>query len=95
MSTVRVQKAHSLDPAEARVRLGSFEQDLAQRGARLVWEGDTAEIQGTGVSGSVRVTASEVSVEVKLGLLARAAGVKADRLQASIEKRLNAAFDAG
>lgn len=93
MSTIQVRHPHAHPPAEAKSRLGSFEEDLAKRGAKLVWSGERAEVKGPGVSGHVRVTADAVEVEVKLGMLAKAAGVKADKLQASIEKRLRAALD--
>lgn len=92
MSTIRVQQPHALDPETARARLADFEADLAKRGAKLVWSGDRAEVKGTGVSGHVDVTATSVDVEVKLGMIAKAAGVKADKLEASIAKRLAAAL---
>lgn len=92
MSTILVRQAHKLSVEDAKKALGGFESDLAQKGVKLVWSGANAEIKGTGVSGGVKVSTSEVSVEVKLGMLAKAAGVKADLLQKSIEKRLSQAL---
>lgn len=94
MSTINVRQAHKLPIDEAKKALGGFESDLAQKGVKLVWSGANAEIKGTGVSGGVKVTGTEVTVEVKLGMLAKAAGVKADLLQKSIEKRLQSALGA-
>lgn len=93
MSNVTVRQSHSLSVAEARSRLSVFEETLGKFGVKLKWKGDRAEIDGTGVSGGVTVAAGHVSVDIKLGLLAKAAGVDAGKLQGSLEKRLAAALD--
>ena len=92
MSTVQVRVPHGLGVEGAKTALNSFEADLAKRGAKLVWAGAQAEVRGPGVSGGVSVTEAAVEVSIKLGLLAKAAGVKADKLEASISKRLHAAL---
>lgn len=92
MSTIKVTQGHSLEVESAKKALGSFEEDLKKYMVKLVWSGPKAEIKGTGVSGDVQVTTSDVTVTVKLGMLAKAAGVKADLLERSISKRLKAAF---
>ncbi|MBX2811680.1 MAG: polyhydroxyalkanoic acid system family protein [Myxococcales bacterium] len=92
MSKVHVRKAHSLGVEGARVALESFVGELAKRGARLEWAGPTAQVKGPGVSGTVEISPSAVEVSIQLGLLARAAGVKADKLEASISKRLQEAL---
>jgi putative polyhydroxyalkanoate system protein len=94
VSTIRVTQAHSLPVEDAKKALGAFEEDLKKYMVKLVWSGPTAEIKGTGVSGDVKVTGSDVTVTVKLGMLAKAAGVKAELLEKSIQKRLKAAFSA-
>ena len=95
MSTIKVTQGHSLPIEDAKKALGSFEDDLKKYMVKLVWSGSSAEIKGTGVSGDVKVTPSDVTVTVKLGMLAKAAGVKADLLEKSISKRLKAAFTEG
>lgn len=92
MSTVHVRQAHNLGADKAKSALADFQADLQKRGARLDWSGTRADVKGPGVSGDVQVTDDLVEVTVKLGMLARAAGVKADKLQASIEKRLASAL---
>jgi putative polyhydroxyalkanoate system protein len=94
VSTIQVKQKHSLPIEDAKKALGAFEQDLERYRVKLVWSGSNAEIKGTGVSGDVKVTTSDVTVTVKLGMLAKAAGVKADLLEKSIAKRLQAAFPA-
>jgi putative polyhydroxyalkanoate system protein len=94
VSTIQVKQAHALSVEDAKKALGVFEQDLKKYMVKLVWSGANAEIKGTGVSGDVKVTSSDVTVSLKLGMLAKAAGVKADLLEKSIIKRLQAAFPA-
>jgi len=93
MAEVRVTESHSLQPADAIGKIQSFEEMLKKYGVKANWKGNSAKLKGTGVSGSIDVTGRDVTVVVKLGMLARAAGVKPDKLENSIRKRLRAAFD--
>lgn len=92
MADVKVTKPHSLSKAEAEQRVASFEESLKKYGVKAKWSGDHADLKGTGVSGAIDVGDSDVTVTVKLGMLAKAAGVDADRLAKSIEKRLGSAL---
>ncbi len=92
MASVKVQQAHALGATTAKSRLAAFEADLAKYKARLDWSGNTAQVKGIGVSGTVQVTDASVAVNLELGMLARAAGVDATKLQNSIAKRLAGAF---
>lgn len=92
MSTVVVKERHTLPVDQVKGRLGAFESDIAKYGLKLVWSGNNAELKGTGASGDVKVTASDVTVTVKLGMMAKVAGVKPELLEKSIEKRLKAAL---
>lgn len=93
MSDVRVEKSHQLSIEAAKKALEPFGAELESKyGLKLVWNGAKADLKGTGASGSVEVSPSKVVVTVKLGMLAKAAGVKADKVQASIDKRLDAAL---
>lgn len=89
MSDVRVTEAHSLPPEQAIERIKSFEEMLTKYGVKALWKGTQAELKGTGVSGSINVTSSAVDVVVKLGFLAKAAGVDAGKLEKSIQRRLS------
>ncbi len=90
---IKVSQPHSFSVDEAKEKLGSFEEMLGKYGVKLAWKGSRAEIKGFGVSGGVDVSATAVEVAVKLGMMAKAAGVDPDKLTASIEKRLKAALD--
>lgn len=92
MSTVQVDQAHSLSVDAAKEKLGAFAEEIKKYGMTLVWKGHEGELKGTGASGSVKVTTTHVTVVVKLGMLAKAAGVKPDKLHDSLQRRLKAAF---
>ena len=77
---------------DAKRALDSFALDIAKFGMKLEWSGLKAVLKGTGASGDVCVEADKVVVTVKLGMLAKAAGVKADRLEGSIGRRLASAL---
>ena len=76
----------------AKSALESFAQDIAKFGMKLNWSGNKATLKGTGASGDVTVTDSKVVVTVKLGMLAKAAGVDPKRLEGSIARRLASAL---
>ena len=92
MSNVSVRQTHTLSADEARERLKDLENDLQKFGVKLDWRGNTAKIRGTGVSGSVDTDSGAVEVKLKLGLIARAAGVDPVRLRSSLERRLVETF---
>lgn len=92
MSTITVTESHGLSIDDAKKSLAAFETDLSKYGMKLEWSGANANLKGTGASGDVRVTESNVTVVVKLGMMAKMAGVKPDLLEKSIQKRLRAAL---
>lgn len=92
MSSVVVTEPHSLSADEARGRLTALEEDLAKYRMKLVWKGNSADLKGTGASGDVKVTDSDVTLTIKLGTMAKMAGVKPDLLSKSLQKRLKSAL---
>ncbi len=93
MSAIKVRVPHGSSRSDVRTKLRSFEQMMGKYGVSLRWSGDAADIRGMGVSGRVTVDDTDVEVSLKLGMMARAAGVDPGRLKRSIDKRLTAAFD--
>jgi len=93
MADVKVVKEHNMSVEEARTKVGDFESMLKKYGVKVKWSGNRGEIKGAGVSGTVEVSSVNIAIHLKLGLLAKAAGIKADRLTSSIEKRLSTAID--
>ena len=94
MAKVNVVHAHTLGADEAVKRLDSFEAMVSKFMVSLKWSGHNAKVKGPGVSGQIKVTDTSVTIELKLGMLARAAGVDAGRLQSSITRRVAEAFEA-
>lgn len=66
---------------------------MAKYGVSANWSGNKATLKGMAVSGGIDISPSKIDIAIKLGMMARAAGVDPARLQASIEKRLRAAFE--
>ena len=93
MADVFVEQKHALSIEDAKKRIAGFEEMLQKYGVKVDWKGPSGTLKGTGVSGGIDVTTSAVKITVKLGLLAKAAGVDGVKLKGSIEKRLKAAFE--
>ena len=93
MADVTVTQPHSLSLPEVKAKMSEFEGMMAKYGVKARWSGNSAKLKGLGVSGSIDVGDSDVKVLVKLGMMAKAAGVDPDRLKGSIERRLKAAFE--
>lgn len=93
MSEIRVSQAHGVGVEAARTKMREFEDMVAKYGVTSSWSGNRATLKGTGVSGSIDVQPNNVEVVVKLGMMAKAFGVDAAKLEASIRKRLKSAFE--
>lgn len=93
MSTIRVEQPHNKSIDDAKAAIDVFGKDMKDKyGLGLDWSGDTAKLKGLGASGEIGVGPDRVVVEVKLGMMAKAAGIKADKVEASIKKRLASAL---
>lgn len=92
MSDVRVVVPHHTTEDDAISRVADLEDMMRKYGVKSAWKGSRSELAGTGVKGSIVVDDTNVTVELKLGLIAKAAGIDPKRLQASIQKRLAGAF---
>jgi len=86
---------HSLSQEDAKQQLAGFEEMMKKYGVSARWTGSHADLKGTGVKGSIDVSQRDVRVELKLGVLAKAAGIDPARLQKSISRRLKEAFEGG
>ena len=96
MSTVEVEESHALSIPDAKKAVDVFAADqISKFGLKLDWKGDRADIKGAAASGEVVVTASKVKITVKLGMMAKMAGIDAGRLEGSIRKRLQTALTSG
>ena len=80
MSKVHVRVPHSKDPSSIREQISSFEEMLSKYMVKITW------------SGNIEIASNFVEVNIKLGMMATAMGIKADKLESSIKKRLEAAL---
>ncbi|MFT6628204.1 MAG: putative polyhydroxyalkanoate system protein [Flavobacteriales bacterium] len=92
MADIDVVEKHNCTPAEALTKIAGFNEMMAKYGVKPKWKGHRADIKGIGVKGFVEVRDEDVQVHLTLGMVAKAAGIKSDKLEASIRKRLVAAF---
>jgi len=92
MSTIHVSHPHGSNRSDARAKLLSFEEMMGKFGVVLEWSGDTAQIKGMGVSGHVSVDDELVEITLKLGMMAKAAGVNPARLERTIARRMGETF---
>ena len=88
MSKISIQESHNLSQDAAKDKVSVFEDMVSKYGVKVVWSGYNADIKGMGIGGNIVVTSSDVTVNIKLGMMAKAAGVKAEKLEPSIRKRL-------
>lgn len=90
MSEIKIEKQHALGEAEAKKRVVEMEAKLKEKyGVTLAWRGNEADLKGSGVSGVLRVSASAVAVDVKLGLMLRPlAGKIREGLERQVDKAL-------
>ncbi|MGB5366314.1 MAG: polyhydroxyalkanoic acid system family protein [Polyangiales bacterium] len=93
MADVRITQSHTVNLDDAKQKLGGFEDMMKKYGVSAKWSGSHADLKGTGVKGAIDITDSDVRVELKLGMLAKAAGIDPDRLSKSIGRRLKEAFE--
>lgn len=90
MSEIKIERTHALGVAEARKRVDTLEPKLKEKyGVALAWNGNTANVKGTGVSGTLAVDEGKVSVNLKLGLMLRPlAGKIREGLEKQVDKAL-------
>lgn len=80
MATIRVVKKHHLSHAKARTVAEKMAKDLNQRfDLRCSWDGDDCRFERSGLTGSMRVGKSDISLDVKLGFLLSAVAPSIER----------------
>jgi putative polyhydroxyalkanoate system protein len=91
MAEIKIDRNHTLGQAEAQKRVTDLAPKLKEKyGVELAWKGDgEAQVKGTGVTGTLRVAAEAVHIDLKLGLLLRPmAGKIRSALEHQIDKAL-------
>jgi putative polyhydroxyalkanoate system protein len=87
MADIKVVRKHRLSVAHARKIAQKTADDLASEyDLTSEWDGDTLRFSRSGVNGSMAVSASEIRLDVKLGMLLSAFKGK---IEQHIEHRLD------
>jgi len=90
MAEIKIERTHALGSAGAKERIESMEPKLKEKySVKLEWNGDTASLKGTGVTGTISVEAQRVAVNLKLGLLLRPL---AGKIREGLETQIDAAL---
>ena len=92
MSTINVVESHQKSVGEIKSGLSQFEEMFKKYGVKVAWNGANASLSGP-VSGEINIDDSTLKVTIKLGMMAKMAGIDAARLESSIRKRLRVALD--
>ena len=91
MSTITVVEAHNKNADDIKAGLTQFEEMFAKYMVKMEWSGHKASLSGP-VSGSIDIRSTELEVKIKLGMMAKMAGIDPVRLEGSIRKRLRTAL---
>ena len=91
MSTIQVVESHQKSIDEIKSGLSQFEEMFSKYGVKMVWNEGEATLTGP-VTGSISITATELKVVIKLGMMAKMVGIDPTRLESSIRKRLRVAL---
>lgn len=87
MPVIKVERSHALGEEEATRRAKELIREFADRlKADVKWNGQDASFKGTGFTGSARVAADSIAVNVDLGMLL-------SPMKGKVETRLKAAID--
>lgn len=73
MSDIHIVRSHHLSVADAKKAVQEAADDLAaEYDLESHWKGSTLHFERSGVEGTMKVSASEIELDVKLGFLLRA-----------------------
>jgi putative polyhydroxyalkanoate system protein len=70
MANIHIQRPHSMPLKKARDAANDFAQRLNEKfELESEWDGDTLNFSRSGVSGTLALTKSDITIDVKLGFL--------------------------
>lgn len=93
MADIHIVRAHSMPLKKAREAAGDLAVKLEDKfDLQSEWDGDTLNFQRPGVTGSLALTKSDVTIDVRLGLLLSAFK---GAMEEQIGEQLDALFAGG
>ena len=93
MVDIAISRDHSIDTGILKGRLDELAADLKKKyGIRSRWDGDTCLLDGAGVKkGVLKITDSNLSVELTLGMLAK---ILKPKIEEEINKKIGGVLTA-
>ena len=91
MSTFRSRR-HNLGQEVAKDKIGVFEEMVQKVGVKVIWSGFALKSRAWALV-AILMSSQMACLKLKLGMMAKAAGVKADKLEGSIERRIQEALN--
>ena len=89
MAKINIERNHQKSVADVKAGIDAMMGKLQSMGVDTQWKGDTLQVSGKGVKGTVDVTASQVAVHLDLGLPASLIkGKIEDRIREGLDKQL-------
>ncbi len=73
MADISKSASHQLDIEEVKKRVEKVAGDIAKKmGVKYSWQGDVCDLKGGGLkNGKITVTATDVSIDLTLGMMAK------------------------
>ncbi len=68
MAKIKLEQNHAKPIADVKVGIDAMMEKMKSMGVEANWKGDTLHLHGSGVKGTVDVSASKVAVNIDLSL---------------------------
>lgn len=68
MAKIQLEKAHSKPLVQVKSAIDGMMERMKSMGVDAVWQGDTLQLSGKGVKGTVAVSTQNVAINLDLGL---------------------------
>ena len=88
MAKIEIERKHAKSVPDVKAGIDGMMERMKQMGVDTSWQGDTLNIKGPGVKGTVSVTASLVAVKLDLSM-------PASLMKGKIEDKIKAGLDKG
>jgi putative polyhydroxyalkanoate system protein len=86
MAKINISKNHSKSVADVKAGIDGMMDRMKSMGVDTRWEGDTMHVKGSGVKGTVDVTADKVAINLDLGM-------PASLMKGKIEEKIRQGLD--
>jgi len=90
MASIRIRRRHTDSKDDARRKVEeAIGPHVSKFGLKKTWKGDTLEIKGKGVNGTLTVGDADLNIDMKLGL---PASMVSSKIESELNTELSKAF---